>query len=219
MGSSTYQSLIDQLVSERRFGARADRAPTPAMQWGIDHEAAARTWYSQQSGNHVEIVGFVRHRSLQFVGVSPDGFVGNRGLVEIKCPQVKAYRETVTRGRIPARYIWQVQGQLWVCERDFADFVCFHPNLGGLVIRTQRDEDRINRLQERCQQIEREVQRCLAASHAQPKTAPMQGGTSRRAPALNVADHLPQSASHRLSNVPWWVWVAAAVAAWFWLAH
>ena len=217
--SRTYVSLVDELVSERVTGHRRERPITPAMQWGIDHEPLARAWYSRQSGSHVEQAGFVRHRSLGFVGVSPDGLVGTRGVLEIKCPQMKAYRETVARGCIPTRYVWQVQGQLWVCEREFADFVCFHPGMGGLVIRVQRDEARIARLHARCQQVEREVQRRIAANPQRRKPAPAPSSAWPRQSASSESGEPTRLKRNRLSAAPWWVWVIAAVVVWYWLAH
>lgn len=218
-GSSTYASLVDELVLERVTGRRRERPITPAMQWGIDHEAAARAWYSQQSGNYVELVGFVRHRSLGFVGVSPDGLVGTRGVLEIKCPQEKAYRKIIVNGSIPARYVWQVQGQLWVCEREFADFVCFHPSMGGVVIRVQRDEVGIARLQARCQQVECEVQRRIAVnplgrSQGLPRAALDPVNQCRAKPSEPA-----QRQSYRLSDVPWWVWTIATIVVWYWFTH
>ena len=217
--SSTYESLVDELVSERVTGHRRERFITPAMQWGIDHEPVARAWYSRQSGNHVEQIGFVRHRSLGFVGVSPDGLVGARGVLEIKCPQPKAYRETAARGRIPTRYIWQVQGELWVCEREFADFVCFHPNMGGLVIRVQRDEAGIARLQARCEQVEREVQRRIAVNHPRRKPTPAPDSAW---PRQSVPTHVDQPTPRPrlfLSDVPLWLWLVAAIVFWYWLTR
>ena len=217
--SRGYASLVDELVSERLTGRRRERPITPAMQWGIDHEPVARAWYSRQSGNHVEQVGFVRHRSLGFVGVSPDGLVGARGVLEIKCPQPKAYQETTARGRVPTRYIWQVQGQLWVCEREFADFVCFHPGMGGLVIRVQRDEARIARLQVRCEQVEREVQRLIAANPPRRKPTP---APSSAWPRQSVPTHVDQPTPRprlSLSDVPLWFWLVAAVVFWYWLTR
>lgn len=217
--SRTYASLVDELVSERVTGHRRERPTTPAMQWGIDHEPVARAWYSRQSGNHVEQVGFVRHRSLGFVGVSPDGLVGAHGVLEIKCPQPKAYRETTTRGRVPTRYIWQVQGELWVCEREFADFVCFHPNMGGLVIRVQRDEAGIARLQARCEQVEREVQRRVAANHPRRETAPTPSCAWPRQSVPTRVDQPTLPPHFSLSEVPFWVWLVAAIVLWYWLTR
>jgi hypothetical protein len=217
--SRTYASLVDELVSERVTGRRRELPTTPAMQWGIDHEPVARTWYSRQTGNHVEQVGFVPHRSLGFVGVSPDGLVGARGVLEIKCPQPKAYLETTARGRVPARYIWQVQGEIWVCEREFADFVCFHPSMGGLVIRVQRDEARIAKLQARCEQIEREVQRRIAGNTPRRKSTPAPSNAWPRQSVSSEPGEPAQLKRNRLSDVPWWVWAIAAAVVWYWLVH
>lgn len=247
-GTRTYSSLIEQLVAERRFGVQDELPLTPAMQWGIDHEPAARAWYSAQCGNRVDIVGFMRHQNLSFIGVSPDGLVGEQGMIEIKCPQPKAYRETVTRGCVPTRYIWQVQGQLWVCQRDYNDFVCFHPDFGGKIIRVWRDEAKIAKLHDRCLQVEGEVQRRLTLFCGQtttvPRTArwvtpslPARGGQpavtnvvarsdaastgiSHQAPRSSMSSSSTQLRTHQsVSGTPQWVWVAVILVVVYWLMH
>ena len=157
-----YRKLIDQLVEERRLGRSLDSGyVSAAMQWGIDHEPLARKWYSARGGHRVQEVAFVPHRSMQYVGVSPDGLVGHDGLIEIKCPQLKGYRQTLDTRRVPSQYYWQIQGGLWVCERDWADYVCFYPPGQGLVIRVQKDENEWDRLASRCKEINGEVERRL----------------------------------------------------------
>lgn len=237
--SATYQSLVDQLVAERTSGRCHEIPLTAAMQWGIDHEPIARDWYSKESGNRVVQIGFVHHRSLDFVGVSPDGFVGDHGLVEIKCPQMKAYKEVADRRRVPIRYIWQVQGQLWVCERDFVDFVCFHPRVGGVIVRSGRDERRIAELREKCERVERDVQRRIAAGSGRhagvsaPTTtlrperlsAPSchwpreQPAVARAVQAEREAHARKPRKRSRWSSVRWWMLAIVGVIVWYLIVH
>ena len=160
--TQAYRGLVDCLVDERRSGRLDDRGPVSwAMQWGIDHEDPARRWYERAHDRSVTQVGFMVHPALAFVGVSPDGLVGHDGLVEIKCPQMPNFRRVLDSRRIPAQYRWQVQGQLWVCQRDWLDFVCFYPPDQGVVIRVSGNPADFEQLADRCQEIHAEVERRL----------------------------------------------------------
>jgi putative phage-type endonuclease len=158
-GSKAYTDFIDQLVQERRLNASLDGDYiNEAMQWGMDHEPAARKWYAGRKRCKVHEVAFVPHPLMEHVGVSPDGLVGNDGLIEIKCPQRNGFEQVVHTGKMPARYRWQVQGGLWVCERRWADFVCFYPPSEGVVLRIAADENDFDNLEVRCKEILRTVE-------------------------------------------------------------
>ena len=92
---------------------------------------------------------------LAFVGVSPDGLVGKPGLVEIKCPASQAKRLAALPQRAhAAEYRWQVQGQLWVAEREWCDVVSYDPRypegLQIAITRVFRDESAIKALEQAC---------------------------------------------------------------------
>jgi len=161
--SNAYAGLVAELVEERRTGRSVDGGyVNDAMQWGMDHEAAARRWYAKHSGQRVAQTGFVIHPTLDFVGVSPDGLVGTDGLIEIKCPQLATFERVIAAGAMPSRYRWQVQGQMWVCQRQWLDFVCFHPPGQGITHRITRDDNALDRLEARCIEIDRLVAARLA---------------------------------------------------------
>ena len=96
------------------------------------------------------------------VGVSPDGLVGDDGMVELKCPDAMAKHLAALRtGAHAAEYKWQLQGQLWVSRRDWVDAVSFDPRwperLQLAVTRVYRDEAAINELRAACEIAEAEV--------------------------------------------------------------
>jgi hypothetical protein len=95
------------------------------MQDGIDREQFARDRYVQQFGE-VEEVGFVKHPTLE-AGASPDGMVGDDGIIEIKCPMGSTHTETLMTQDIPSKYVPQVQFQLLVTGRKWCDFVSYNP--------------------------------------------------------------------------------------------
>lgn len=139
-----------QLVLERLTGQRQESFSNAAMQWGTEHEEFARLAYVMETENFVEETGFVDHITLM-AGCSPDGLVGDDGLVEIKCPTSATHKDTLISGAMPSEYIPQVQGQLWITGREWCDFVSYDPRfpegLQLFIQRIQRDETYIKKLE------------------------------------------------------------------------
>ncbi len=123
--SASRRNYKIQLVSERLTGERQETYINQAMQDGIDREQFARDRYVQQFGE-VEEVGFVKHPTLE-AGASPDGMVGDDGILEIKCPMGSTHTETLMTQDIPSKYVPQVQFQLLVTGRKWCDFVSYNP--------------------------------------------------------------------------------------------
>ena len=123
--SASRRNYKIQLVSERLTGERQESYINQAMQDGIDREQFARDRYVQQFVE-VEEVGFVKHPTLE-AGASPDGMVGDDGILEIKCPMGSTHTETLMTQDIPSKYVPQVQFQLLVTGRKWCDFVSYHP--------------------------------------------------------------------------------------------
>jgi len=114
-----------------------------AMQHGNDTEDEARKFYQMISGNTVEEVGLIYLDELRRVGASVDGLVGGEGLVEIKCPTLPVHVRYLMAGVMPAEYIKQVQGQMWVTDRQWCDFISYNADSHkmGFLIRVERDEE------------------------------------------------------------------------------
>ena len=124
------QARIDyaiELVTERLSGQPTPHFTTAAMQWGVDQEPGARIEYEFKRSVEVIEIGFVRHPSL-LTGASPDGLVGEEGLIEIKCPSSVTHVETLLGG-MPDDHLPQIQGQLWVTGRAWCDFVSYDPRM------------------------------------------------------------------------------------------
>ena len=62
-------------------------------------------------------------------GASPDGFVGEDGLVEIKCPNSSTHIDTLVSQKVPAKYLPQMQWQMACTGRKWCDFVSFDPRM------------------------------------------------------------------------------------------
>jgi putative phage-type endonuclease len=123
--SASRRNYKIQLVSERLTGEKQETYINQAMQDGIDREFYAREKYVQQFGE-VEEVGFVKHPTLE-AGASPDGMVGDDGIIEIKCPMGSTHTETLMTQDVPSRYVPQIQFQLLVTGRKWCDFVSYNP--------------------------------------------------------------------------------------------
>jgi hypothetical protein len=83
-------------------------------------------------------------------GASPDGIIGQDGLIEIKCPQTSTHIETLLGKAVPGRYVAQMQWQLACTGRQWCDFVSYDPRLPGhlqlAVYRMERDPAHIEDL-------------------------------------------------------------------------
>lgn len=143
-----------RLLQHTIRSGRSNITKAASLEWGIEHEKAARASYELERGLKVRQVGFVIADNPNY-GCSPDGMVLPRGVLEIKCPWNPRNHLTVVINRtLPQQYRAQVQGQLWVCERDWCDFVSFDPRQKEkqrmVIVRVFRDEAYIARLAEQC---------------------------------------------------------------------
>ena len=140
-----------QLVTERLTGIPVVTYQNAIMLRGIETEPEARMAYEAERGVIVEEVGFVRHPAIPSCGASPDGLVGDDGMVEIKCPESTTHLTWMEAGRLPPKHVAQIQGQMAVCGRQWVDFVSydprFPPGLQLFVVRVKRDEAYIKDLE------------------------------------------------------------------------
>lgn len=122
-------SYMAELICERLTGQRRDNFASPAMVWGTETEPQARATYAFMTDNDVVEVGLIDHPSIAMFGASPDGLVGNDGLVEIKCPTTAVHLDTLLAEAIPQKYHLQIQTQMACTGRAWCDFVSFDPRL------------------------------------------------------------------------------------------
>ena len=123
-----YRNYMAQLVCERLTGEPTETYISPAMQHGIDTEDEARAAYMARNAVIVEEVGFIRHPKLE-AGCSPDGIVGQDGLIEIKCVQPATALDLLESKKVPTDHYNQIQWQLAVTGRDWCDYVVYQPKL------------------------------------------------------------------------------------------
>lgn len=140
-----------QLVVERLTGTVEETYTNGAMQRGVELEPLARECYEFLKGVTVEQVPFIDHPTIPMSGASPDGLIGNDGLVEIKCPNTATHIEYLLGGKPPAQYIPQMLWQMACTGRQWCDFVSYDPRLPEelqlFVVRLHKDYDAIEEIQ------------------------------------------------------------------------
>lgn len=140
----TRRNYMLKLIAERLSGIPQESYVNDAMAWGIKTEPMAKLAYEETTLTPVDEVGFVEIN--EFLGCSPDGFIGNNGTIEIKCPSTTTHLEYILSGNGAKDYEAQIQSQLWICKREWTDFVSYDPRVSCkpiLITRVQRDEAKI----------------------------------------------------------------------------
>ena len=126
-----------QCAGEAITGVAEETYTNAAMERGKVMEAEARDLYHIVTGAEVNEVGFCVSDGY---GCSPDGLVGENGLIEIKCPNIATHVGYLLANELPSDYVQQVQGQLLVTGRKWLDFVSYYPGLKPLIVRVKPDK-------------------------------------------------------------------------------
>ena len=136
-----------KLAAERLTGFAEESYHNNIMENGNLTEDEARGFYEAANDLTIRRVGFViRDKD---VGGSPDGLVGEDGIIEIKCPLSSTHIEYIMSNRLPACYVPQVQGLLWVTGRQWCDFISYDPRVVSMplnIVRVERDVEYIKEL-------------------------------------------------------------------------
>ena len=127
--STSRANYMAQLVVERITGKVEESYSNSAMAWGTEHEPMARAEYEILRGVMVNEIGFVPHPTIENSGASPDGLVGDKGLIEIKCPNTATHIETLLTRDIPKKYMCQMYWQMACTGREWCDFVSYDPRM------------------------------------------------------------------------------------------
>ena len=154
------ETYIYNLMAEYYSSAEKENYINADMQRGIDLEPEARLEFEFYTNLDVQEVGFIEHN--EFIGVSPDGLIGNDGLIEIKCPNDSIYFKLLLSNNIKPEYIAQMQMQMYVTDRQYCYFVSYNPNFEKslYIKKINRDEEMIEKLKkglERGTQLIKEI--------------------------------------------------------------
>jgi len=198
-GRANYRA---QIVAEVLTGKPADDPfVSRPMQWGVDNEKFARAAYELQQNVMIETVGFVLHPFIECFGGSPDGFVGDEGLVQFKCPLTATHIEYLLKGEVPKEYQPQMLAEMACSGRQWCDCVSFDPRLPEdlqlFVQRFHRDEARIAEIEIAVEQFLGEVKDvlvrllCLGDLEGQLRRS-VELAEARRGPqaVVGILDHM-----------------------------
>jgi putative phage-type endonuclease len=127
--SASRDNYMAQLICERLTGQKGESFTNAAMEHGTQTEPLARSAYENARSLLVKEIGFINHPRIEMSGASPDGLVADDGLVEIKCPNTATHIDTLLSGKVPTKYITQMQWQMLCCQRKWCDFCSFDNRL------------------------------------------------------------------------------------------
>lgn len=137
----TRSEYMRKLAGEILTGEPQEAFSNGHTERGNAMEDEARQHYAFVEVAEIQRVGFIRNGNK---GASPDSLVGNNGGLEIKTALPHIQIDRLERDRLPPEHKAQVQGNLWLSEREWWDFVSYWPKLPILTVRVYRDEDYIN---------------------------------------------------------------------------
>lgn len=160
-----------ELVAERLTGMPYEQYRSAAMERGSMLEERARAAYAFRRDVDVVEVGFIPHPTIEMSGCSPDGLVGDDGLVEFKCPDTHVHLKWLRgRAKVPNEYALQMLWQLACTGRQWCDFVSFDDRLPAraqlYIKRFHRDDALIAKMEEQARDFLDEVARDVAAFEA-----------------------------------------------------
>ncbi len=169
--SASRATYAGQLIAERLSGRPTECFISPAMAHGTETEATARDAYRMHCLCEVAEIGFVDHPTIAMSGASPDGLVGDDGLVEFKCPNSATHIDTLLKKVIPSKYVTQMMWQMACTGRAWCDFASFDPRLPEhmqlIVIRLHRDDAMIAEIEAEVAKFLTEIDEKVAALRAQ----------------------------------------------------
>lgn len=144
-----------KLAGEILTGEPSETYSNVHMERGSSMEEDARKHYAFIESADIQQVGFIRNGNC---GASPDSLVGSAGGLEIKTALPHIQIDRLLRNRLPPEHKAQVQGNLWIAEREWWDFVSFWPRLPVLIVRVQRDEDFIKEMKSEIDRFNEELE-------------------------------------------------------------
>ena len=140
--NDTSRRLTLSLVAERITGCIEPVWINDDMMRGHDVEPIARNLYAEHfaEGEPVTEAGFMTRDDWGWVlGYSPDGLVGDHGLLEVKAPRAKGQLATILSGQVPAHHMAQIQAGLLVSGREWLDFISYHGGMPPFIKRVYAD--------------------------------------------------------------------------------
>lgn len=147
--SSQHKGYAAFLLAEKLLGRPLDKFEVKPfwMERGNQLEADAAGLYEFMHEVTTQKAGFITTDDAS-AGCSVDRFVGDEGILEIKCPAPWTHAENLMSDQPDPDYNQQRQGQLWITGRKWVDFMSYHPEMPPSIIRVERDDEYIEKLAE-----------------------------------------------------------------------
>lgn len=156
------RGLATLLAAERITGYTDPTFVNADMWRGIESEPLARDLYSREYAPVTEVGFMVREEDDWRLGYSPDGLVGDDGLIEVKAPRAKAHLATILADQVPAQHMPQLQAGLLVSGRWWVDFISYCGGMPMWVKRVEPDERWHEAIVAACQRFEVTVKEMVA---------------------------------------------------------
>lgn len=141
------KSLLYRLAGEILSGVKYEGYRNADMDRGLEQENDARLVYAMEREVEVQQVGLIKES--EFKHCSPDGLIGNDGMIEIKSVIPSVHIETIDTDKIDGGYLKQINWGLFICQRSYCDFISWSPLVSDYPIwikRFERDEKLIKEL-------------------------------------------------------------------------
>lgn len=130
---------VYEMLFQRLTGFVEPQYVSDAMMRGQEDEIYARAAYEEHYAKVTE-VGFITNDKWGFrIGYSPDGLVGDDGLIECKSRAGKYQVQTIAENEVPTEYMIQLQTGMLVSERPWIDFISYSGGLPMFVKRVEAD--------------------------------------------------------------------------------
>lgn len=160
--NKTSRAYLYSIVAERSSGFKEQEFSSYDMQRGLVEEVYAKDLYSQNIAQSKDC-GFITNDDLGFViGFSPDGLIGEDGLIEIKSRYPKYQVQTILDQEVPSEYMPQIQAGLMVSGRAWCDFISYSNGMPMFVKRVYPDEQIIEAIKIAAVNFETKAQEMLA---------------------------------------------------------
>lgn len=138
--SRSSKGYMCRKLAEWMYGAPLEAFVSPWMERGAALEAEAVRYYEMERDCQTQKIGFVASDD-GMIGASPDRLVGEDGLLEQKCPALETHVGYMLDPQsLIDEYRLQVQGQLWVTGRAWADMQSYSPGFPSVIVRVAHDE-------------------------------------------------------------------------------
>ncbi|WP_375649943.1 lambda exonuclease family protein [Bartonella sp. MU70NMGDW] len=160
--TSKYEDYKIKLITERLTGETSPYYETEDMRWGIEHEDDALREYGFIYDADITKCGFIQHPTIEMAGASPDGLIGEDGLIEVKCPRSVTHMRFCIGDEIKPEYHAQMQFQMACTERNWCDFVSYDPRFTGEFFHLRMKVKRVLRDDQQIEQINQAVETFLA---------------------------------------------------------